>query len=67
METINNVALAASKAVWGDSEAHKEPVSGAKGDVAKGEPFDAGNLGMQFSLPLPLIALGVIYLTVFRT
>lgn len=44
METINNVASAAAKAVWGDSEASKEPVSGVKGDVSKGEPYDAGNL-----------------------
>lgn len=45
METINNVANIAAKAVWGEGEASKEPVSGVKGDVAKGEPYDAGNLG----------------------
>lgn len=45
METINNVANAAAKAVWGEGEASKEPVSGVKGDVSKGEPYDAGNLG----------------------
>ncbi|KAH7127706.1 hypothetical protein EDB81DRAFT_148545 [Dactylonectria macrodidyma] len=44
METISNAATAAAKAVWGDSTAQKEPVSGAKGDVSKGEPYDAGNL-----------------------
>ncbi|KAM0562665.1 hypothetical protein ACHAPJ_002355 [Fusarium lateritium] len=45
METINNLASAASKAVWGENEtAHKEPVSGVKGDTAHGEPYDAGNL-----------------------
>lgn len=44
METINNMATAAAKAVWGDGDAKKEPVSGVKGDVAKGEPYDAGNL-----------------------
>ncbi|TFB01852.1 hypothetical protein CCMA1212_006152 [Trichoderma ghanense] len=46
METINQIASSAAKAVWGDSnpEAHKEPISGATGDVSKGEPYDAGNL-----------------------
>lgn len=46
METINNVATAAAKAVWGEGETHKEPVSGAQGNVEKGEPYDAGNLGV---------------------
>lgn len=45
METLNNVATAASKAVFGGSDANKEPVSGVQGDVSKGEPYDAGNLG----------------------
>lgn len=44
METLSNVATAATKAVWGGPEANKEPVSGAQGDVTKGEPYDAGNL-----------------------
>jgi hypothetical protein len=44
METINNAANAAVKAVWGEGEAKKEPVSGVTGDVVKGEPYDAGNL-----------------------
>ena len=47
METLNNVANAASKAVFGGDSANKEPVSGAQGDTAKGEPYDAGNLGTQ--------------------
>ncbi|KAK0630716.1 hypothetical protein B0T17DRAFT_507161 [Bombardia bombarda] len=45
METINHYATAAAKAVWGESG--EEPVSGKKGDVAKGEPYDAGNIGEQ--------------------
>lgn len=70
MEAINNMASAAAKAVWGESntkenenpatttgttttmnnETHaKEPVSGKQGDVSKGEPFDAGNIGAYFS------------------
>jgi len=45
MESISQVAAAAAKAVWGeDTTTHKEPVSGAQGDVSKGEPYDAGNL-----------------------
>ncbi|KAI9167332.1 hypothetical protein HJFPF1_03458 [Paramyrothecium foliicola] len=47
METINNIANAAVKVVWGDSEANKEPISGEKGDVSKGQPYDAGNLGLS--------------------
>jgi hypothetical protein len=46
METINNMASAAAKAVWGENQGTREPLSGAQGDVAKGEPYDAGNLGM---------------------
>jgi len=45
METINNLASAAVKAVWGEDESHQEPVSGKTGDVSKGEPYDAGNMG----------------------
>jgi hypothetical protein len=45
METINNLTATASKAIWGESEtSNKEPVSGIKGDTARGEPYDAGNL-----------------------
>jgi len=49
METINNVASAASKAIWGDptaetsNESGVEPISGETGDTSKGEPYDAGN------------------------
>lgn len=45
METISNAAAAAAKAVWGENQAQKEPVSGVQGDTSKGEPYDAGNLG----------------------
>lgn len=44
METINNLASAASKAVFGTAENKEEPLSGAQGDPSKGEPFDKGNL-----------------------
>jgi hypothetical protein len=51
METINNIAKtavntanSAVNAVWGSSE---EPVSGKQGNVAAGEPYDAGNMGMS--------------------
>ncbi|KAK7751643.1 hypothetical protein SLS62_006469 [Diatrype stigma] len=48
METINSVASAAAKAVWGESTQQQqhgdEPVSGQTGNTAKGEPYDAGNL-----------------------
>jgi hypothetical protein len=45
METINNVAQAAAKAVWGETK--EEPVSGKTGDTSKGEPYDAGNMGSK--------------------
>jgi hypothetical protein len=47
METINSIATAAAKAVWGDDETNKEPISGAQGDVSKGQPYDAGNLAPE--------------------
>lgn len=52
METITNIAQSAVKAVWGSSPEQKEPVSGAQGDVAKGEPFDAGNKGEMKKLSI---------------
>ncbi|OTB17951.1 hypothetical protein K445DRAFT_315702 [Daldinia sp. EC12] len=45
METINNVASAAVKAVWGENKQNgPEPISGQTGDTSKGEPYDAGNI-----------------------
>jgi len=51
METVNNIASAASRAIWGDSTqqttenetAGTEPVSGKTGNVEAGEPYDKGN------------------------
>ncbi|KAK9421214.1 hypothetical protein SUNI508_06062 [Seiridium unicorne] len=44
METINGIATAAAKAVWGENTTDgKEPVSGQQGDTSVGEPFDKGN------------------------
>lgn len=54
METVNNIASAASRAIWGDSTQHAtgnetvantEPLSGEKGNVEAGEPYDKGNEG----------------------
>ncbi|KAK4106108.1 hypothetical protein N658DRAFT_482042 [Parathielavia hyrcaniae] len=48
METINNIANAASKVIWGEGQANKsgqEPISGKMGNVEAGEPYDAGNIG----------------------
>ncbi|RYP50248.1 hypothetical protein DL768_004185 [Monosporascus sp. mg162] len=51
METINSVAAAAAKAVWGENTTQQqhgdEPVSGQTGNTAKGEPYDAGNLAVD--------------------
>jgi len=59
METISNAAnsaaSAASRTIWGDantnatqtSESGVEPLSGQTGDVAKGEPYDAGNADIK--------------------
>jgi hypothetical protein len=49
METINNLTNAASKAIWGEGQSHEEPVSGKMGNVAAGEPYDAGNIGGKFN------------------
>jgi hypothetical protein len=46
METIHKVADAASKAIWGEHQDHEEPISGRMGNVAAGEPYDAGNIGI---------------------
>lgn len=44
LESINNMATSAAKAVWGGNDPkNEEPVSGETGDVSKGEPYDAGN------------------------
>ncbi|KAK4123215.1 hypothetical protein N657DRAFT_690856 [Parathielavia appendiculata] len=48
METISNIANAATKAIWGEgqtSQSGEEPVSGKLGNVEAGEPYDAGNIG----------------------
>ena len=45
METINNMASAAAKVVWGENNGNEEPISGVQGDKAKGEPYDGGNTG----------------------
>ncbi|RDL39759.1 uncharacterized protein BP5553_04099 [Venustampulla echinocandica] len=64
MESISNIASAASRAIWGEQGQHqdtvgsyndahttktnetggKEPISGEMGNVARGEPYDKGNL-----------------------
>ncbi|KAA8568890.1 hypothetical protein EYC84_007869 [Monilinia fructicola] len=58
METVNNIAAAASKAIWGEPQETvdaanatvvpetkgAEPLSGELGDTNKGEPYDKGNL-----------------------
>ena len=43
-EATHQLADVAAKTAWHDSQ-NTEPLSGASGDVSKGEPFDAGNLG----------------------
>lgn len=50
MESISNAATAAAKAVWGENTTKQEPVSGVQGDVSKGEPYDAGNMGKHSHL-----------------
>ena len=48
MDTVNKVAKAATKAIWGE-QSGEEPVSGQQGNVAAGEPYDAGNMGGKFT------------------
>lgn len=48
------MAASAAKAVWGENKATtQEPVSGRLGDTSKGEPYDAGNIGMINSPAIP--------------
>jgi len=62
METVNNLASAASRAIWGETTTNgqkdnetkgQEPLSGETGDVEAGEPYDKGNAG---TVPLPLLS-----------
>ncbi|KAJ6787615.1 hypothetical protein PWT90_10141 [Aphanocladium album] len=48
METISQMATSAAKYAFGDSSNNQEPLSGTRGDVSKGEPYDAGNLANIF-------------------
>ncbi len=62
MDTVNNIASAASRAIWGEGTTAEEkkngvsgsetvgqePVSGELGDVKSGEPYDKGNVGSEF-------------------
>lgn len=49
---VNTVTTTASKAIWGEQADKdnvtegKEPLSGEKGDVKAGEPYDKGNDGL---------------------
>ncbi|KAF7900082.1 hypothetical protein EAF00_004418 [Botryotinia globosa] len=57
METVNSIAAAASKVIWGDPQETTdaanativpetkgtEPISGELGDTKKGDPYDLGN------------------------
>jgi hypothetical protein len=45
MESIAQLKNVAVKTIWGEDAAQKEPISGVNGDVSKGEPYDAGNMG----------------------
>ncbi|EGS20452.1 uncharacterized protein CTHT_0022840 [Thermochaetoides thermophila DSM 1495] len=51
MDALSHVAEAASKALFGSTdsssqhESGEEPISGKLGNVAAGEPYDAGNMG----------------------
>ncbi|KAH9217349.1 hypothetical protein DL95DRAFT_333930 [Leptodontidium sp. 2 PMI_412] len=60
METVTNIASAASRAIWGEgpnpedrkdvngsATLGKEPVAGELGDVKSGEPYDKGNVDVD--------------------
>ena len=59
MDTVNNLASAASRAIWGEGNGAngaqtkenetkgQEPVSGETGNVEAGEPYDKGNAGIS--------------------
>lgn len=67
METITNAASAVSHAIFGgdatsSTESNQEPVNGTLGDTSKGEPYDAGNTGCEYSL----IPIGRLELIIWR-
>lgn len=62
METVNNIASAASRAIWGEAQdpnhpntttttstTGQEPVAGQLGNVKAGEPYDKGNAGKFYT------------------
>jgi hypothetical protein len=62
METISNVATAASKAIWGEQTATqqnetggKEPISGETGKGTPNEPYDQGNSGKLTAFALSCV------------
>jgi hypothetical protein len=73
METVNNIAAAASKVIWGDASVEEknaaqeaalgnetvgqEPKSGELGDVKAGEPYDKGNVGGKLCIALVIVDL----------
>jgi hypothetical protein len=69
METISNVAAAASKAIWGEQTATQqnetagqEPISGQQGKGTANEPFDQGNTGKLYALS-PVVMQRVAHIT----
>jgi len=76
METVNNIAAAASKVIWGDASVEEknaaqeaalgnetagtEPKPGELGDVNAGEPYDKGNFGGKLC---PALVIGDLVLT----
>ncbi|PHH61063.1 hypothetical protein CDD81_831 [Ophiocordyceps australis] len=47
MDIISNAANQTAKIVMGTGDEHREPISGATGNVSKGEPYDAGNMSLS--------------------
>jgi hypothetical protein len=62
MDTINNIAGAASKAIWGEGDNNtantsgEEPVSGQKGAGTAEDPYDKGNSEGEFSVIIAVIS-----------
>ncbi|CAG8952699.1 hypothetical protein HYFRA_00008942 [Hymenoscyphus fraxineus] len=71
MDTVNNIASAASRAIWGEGQdpnnpntttttrtSGQEPVAGELGDVKHGEPYDKGNMensSVPRTIPEPMV------------
>lgn len=62
--TPGHTANVTANAAWKESP-NTEPLSGASGDVTKGEPYDAGNMGKPVHKSSRIFMLGFFHYHAF--